>query len=207
MGVFATLNGGRGWAKFGSGLPANAIVTDILIHPRENDLIVATHGRGLFITDLTPLQEMRDAFFTEDVHLFAVEPKIQWPGRWNMFAGTDGDRKFVARNEPAGLVINYFLKAAVKDKVTVRVTNPYGEELFATDGKNAAGLNSLVWDMRRPPEKKAAAEGRPAGEEFEGRRSAGRLVPPGEYVITLEAGGKKLVQKTRIRPAPDGKAG
>ena len=203
MGVFATLNGGRGWTKFGSGLPANAIVTDLLIHPRENDLVAATHGRGLFITDITPLQEMRDAFFTEDVHLFAVEPKIQWPTRWDMFAGTQGDRKFVAPNEPAGIVINYFLKAAVKDKVTIRVTDPYGEELAAIDAKNAAGLNTVVWDMRRAPAKKAAAQGRPSGDEFEGRGPRGALAPPGEYVIILEAGGKKLVQKTRIRPVPE----
>jgi photosystem II stability/assembly factor-like uncharacterized protein len=203
LGVYATLDGGRSWVKFGRGLPGNAMVTDLLIHPRENDLVVATHGRGLYITDITPLQEMREGFSGEDVHLFAVEPKVQWPERWDMFAGTDGDRKFTVPNEPAGLVINYFLKAAVKDKVTVRIADPYGEELVALEGKTAAGLNSVLWDMRRAPEKKAGAPGQPAGEGFEGRRSMGRLVPPGEYVVTLEAGGKKFTQRARIRPMPE----
>jgi photosystem II stability/assembly factor-like uncharacterized protein len=203
MGVYATLDGGRSWTKFGRGLPANAMVTDLLIHARENDLVVATHGRGLFITDITPLQEMREGFFGEDIHLFAVEPKVQWPARWDMFAGTDGDRKYTVPNEPAGLVINYFLKAAVKDKVTVRITDPYGEELVALEGKSSAGLNSVLWDMRRAPDKKAGGPGQPPSGEFEGRRLMGRLVPPGEYVVTLEAGGRRLVQRARIHPMPE----
>jgi photosystem II stability/assembly factor-like uncharacterized protein len=203
MSVFATLNGGKSWTKFGRGLPANAMVTDLLIHPRENDLVVATHGRGLFITSIVPLGEMKDAFFAEDVHLFAVAPKIQWPGGRAVSGWIEGDRKFSAPNEPAGLVINYFLKAAVKDKVMIRVTDPYGEELAAIEGRNTPGLNTVVWDMRRPPEETATGSGRPAGPEFEGRRPRGQMVPPGEVVVILEAGGRKLTQKTRIRAIPE----
>ena len=57
MGVFATLDAGKTWAPFGTGLPPYPIVHDLLIHPRENDLVVATHSRGIFVADITPLQE------------------------------------------------------------------------------------------------------------------------------------------------------
>jgi photosystem II stability/assembly factor-like uncharacterized protein len=53
--VYCTLDGGKTWSPFGGNLPPNALVVDMLIHPRENDLVVATHGRGLFVADITPL--------------------------------------------------------------------------------------------------------------------------------------------------------
>ncbi|MCX6575672.1 MAG: hypothetical protein NTV82_04685, partial [Candidatus Aminicenantes bacterium] len=110
MGVYATLDGGKAWASVASNLPPYALVHDLLIHPRENDLIAATHGRGLFITDITPLQEMKDKFWEEDVTLFDIEPKIQWTWRRTMIGSTQGDRIFEVPNEPVGLTINYFLK-------------------------------------------------------------------------------------------------
>jgi photosystem II stability/assembly factor-like uncharacterized protein len=198
--VFASLDGGRSWRRFGSGLPPNALVHDLLIHPRENDLVVATHGRGLFIVDITPLQEMKGDFWTEDVHLFTVEPRIPWPVRRAKLEGSDGDRKFSAPNEPAGLVINYFLKAAAKDKVVVRVTDPYGEPVAVLDAPGAAGLNSLVWNMRRAPARPAAGQGQSQGQ---GRPRFAPVVPAGEYVVILETGGQKFTQRTRVRPVPE----
>jgi len=200
MSVFASLDGGKSWTPFGNGLPANAMVHDLLVHPRENDLVVATHGRGLFVTDITPLQEMTGAFWKSDVHLFAVEPKTPWPVRRTKLEGIDGDRIFRAPNEPDGLVINYHLKQAVKGPVVLRVTDPYGEEIAVLDGKAAAGLHSLVWNMRRAP---ARAAGAPDTGEVPARQRFAPLVPPGDYVVILEAGGKKLTRRTRVRAVPD----
>jgi len=199
--VFASLDGGRSWAPFGSGLPANALVNDLLVHPRENDLVVATHGRGIFVVDIAPLQEMTGSFGTSDVHLFAVEPKIPWPVRRRKLEGSDGDRAFSAPNEPAGLVIRYFLKDAAKDKVVVRVTDPYGEEIAVLDGPGAAGLQSVVWDMRRAPAR--AAGGGQVQDAGPPRQRFAALVPPGDYVVILETGGRKLSQRTRVRPVPE----
>jgi photosystem II stability/assembly factor-like uncharacterized protein len=199
--VFATLDGGRSWAPFGSGLPGNAIVHDLLIHPRESDLVVATHGRGLYVVDITPLQEMTGSFGAGDVHLFGVEPKIPWPVRRRKLEGSDGDRTFSAPNEPAGLVINYFLKTPAKDKVVVRVTDPYGEEIAVLDGTGDAGLNRVVWDMRRAAARAAASGQGP--DTAPPRQRFAALAPPGEYVVVLETGGQKLSQRTRIRPIPE----
>ena len=200
MSVFATLDGGRSWAKFGDGLPANALVHDLLVHPRENDLVVATHGRGLFVTDITPLQEMTGSFWRSDVHLFAVEPKIAWPVRRTKLEGIDGDRVFKGPNEPVGLVISYFLKAADKRRIVLRVTDPYGEEIAVLDGPGTAGLSSVVWDMRRTPARTGGGQAQEAGPS---RPRFAPVVPPGDYVVILEAGGKTLTQRTRVRAVPE----
>jgi photosystem II stability/assembly factor-like uncharacterized protein len=199
IGVFATLDGGKTWAPFGTGLPPYPIVHDLLIHPRENDLVVATHSRGIFVADISMLQEAAAALAAADAHLFAVEPKIQWPRR--AIGGTiGGDRQFVAPNEPAGLVVNYLLKSEVKDKVIVRITNTAGDTVAVIDGKGAAGLNSVVWDFRRTGAQapsQAAAGQAPAAP---GPRMQAALAPPGEYVVSLEIGGKKLSTRATVRP-------
>jgi hypothetical protein len=201
MGVYATLDGGQAWAPVGSDLPPYALVHDLLIHPRENDLIAATHGRGLFITDITPLQEMKDKFWEEEVTLFDIEPKIQWTWRRTMIGSTQGDRIFEVPNEPVGLTINYFLKKAAAGNVKVRITDPYGVEMAALEGKTEAGLHSVFWDMRKaspaPSGQGTQAPAAPAQARF-----AARMVAPGEYVVILEVGGQKWTKKAKIRPMP-----
>jgi len=197
MGVFATLDGGKGWFPFGTGLPLFALVHDLLIHPRENDLVVATHGRGLFTADISPLQEATAQFWSEDVHLFAVEPKVQWPRR-AIGGSIGGDRQFVAPNEPAGLVINYYLKADVTDKVRVRITDPFGEEIAAYDGQGKGGLQTVVWDFRRMGAAPAAGAPAPGGPQ-----AGARLAPPGDYVVVLEVGEKKWSTRAVVRPVPE----
>ena len=201
MGVYATLDGGKAWAPVASNLPPYALVHDLLIHPRESDLIAATHGRGLFITDITPLQEMKDKFWEEDVTLFDIEPKIQWTWRRTMIGSTQGDRIFEVPNEPVGLTINYFLKKASAGNVKVRITDPYGEEMAALEGKAEAGLHRVFWDMRKasaaPSGQGTQAPAAPAQARF-----AARMVAPGEYVIILEVGGQKWTRKAKIRPIP-----
>ncbi|NTV81585.1 MAG: hypothetical protein HGA24_09210, partial [Candidatus Aminicenantes bacterium] len=78
---------------------------------------------------------------------------------------------------------------------------PYGEEIAVLDGTGAAGLNSVVWDMRRAPARAAAGgQGQDTGQP---RQRVVALVPPGDYVVVLETGGLKLSQRTRVRPVPE----
>jgi photosystem II stability/assembly factor-like uncharacterized protein len=189
-GVFVTVDGGKRWLPFKADMPSVKI-TDMVIHPRENDLVVATYGRGAYVTDITPLQEMTEAALEEDVHLFDVEPKTQRVtggiGNYQLL----GDSHLFTPNEPNAVVINYYLKAKAPGAVKVTVADPYGTVLAELTGKGEAGLNSVSWGMRaqRPGQKPARFPG------FGG----GRLAPPGEYVVTLEANGKTLTKKTSIR--------
>ena len=77
-------------------------VHDLVIHPRENDLVVGTHGRGFYITDITPLQEINKDLLNQDVHLFKIMPKVQWimPSQKAV-----ADQNFEGENEPHGPVI------------------------------------------------------------------------------------------------------
>ncbi len=196
MGVFVSLDGGSSWAPFGTGLPPYALVHDLLIHPREHDLVVATHSRGVFVTDISALQEATPAVLAKDVHLFAVEPKIQWPRRASG-GSIGGDRQFVAPNEPAGLVVNYFLKAAVTGKAVIRVTSASGDLVAVIEGSGAAGLQSVIWDFRR-----TGAAPAPSAPPVQAPRGQAALAPPGEYVVTLEIGGKTWTTRATVRPVP-----
>jgi hypothetical protein len=201
MSVYVTLDAGKNWSAFGANLPANALVTDLLVHPRDNDLVVATHGRGIFIADITPLQEMKDKFWQEETYLFDIESKIQWAVRRTGMTGNQGERQFTAPNEPNGLVINYFMKKPAAGKVTIRITDPYGEEMAVLEGKGAAGLNSTLWDMRRAQGQNAPPQGQGRGGAA-GGRSMARTVPPGEYVVMLEIGDKKWTKRATVRRMP-----
>ena len=193
--VQVSIDGGGHWASLKNNMPTNEVY-DLLVHPRENDLVVATHGRGIFVTDITPLQEMNAELLQKDVHLFKVEPKIQWA--YKSGKNVEGDRQFVVPNEPTGLVINYYLKAETEAKVSVVISDPYGTELATVKGKKAAGLNQVVWNMRRRLSEEEQAEMRARGMRMRGAP----FVKPGEYVVTLVVGDQKFTQRALVRPMP-----
>jgi len=190
QGVYVTLDGGKKWLPFKNNMPW-VKVTDLVIHPRENDLVVGSYGRGLWITDISPLQEMTGAALAEEVHLFDIEPTTQ-----RVYGGIGnyqllGDSHLSTPNEPNAVGINYYLKAKAAGPVKVTIADPYGQVVGQLTGKGEAGLNTVLWFMRaqRP------GQGREGDEGFYG----GRLVGPGEYVVTLDVGGKKLTKKAIIR--------
>jgi hypothetical protein len=168
-------------------------VTDLAIHPRENDLVVATYGRGLWVADIKLLQEWNDKIPAEDAHLFGIEPRAQLQptvyGNYELL----GDNHLITPNEPDVFVIRYYLKEKAKDKVKVTVTDLEGKMLREIEGKGEAGLNTVTWDMRPKREKEG-----PGGEEFSEWRPS-PLVEAGEYVVTLGASGRKLTQKAVVR--------
>lgn len=190
IGVFVTLNGGQEWHSFKNNMPVNP-VHDLLIHPRENDLVVGSYGRGFYVTDISPLQEFSDEVVDKDIHLFKVEPKIQWTSR---FGGRhSGQRQFRAPNEPAGIVIYYYLKNEKNDIVEVKIIDPLGKEISSIEGNNKAGLHKVVWDMRK------GSGGNQAGQtRF--RRSP--MEPPGKYVVVLQIGEIQLTKVAHIRKMP-----
>jgi hypothetical protein len=190
-GVFVTLDGGKGWLPFKAGMPS-VKVTDLVIHPRENDLVVATYGRGAYIVDIVPLQELTAGVLGEGVHLFDIEPETQrvtgGMGNYQLL----GDSHLFTPNEPNGFAINYYLKAKAEGPVKVTVAEIGGDVLAELTGKGEAGLNTVSWDMRprRPGAKPSPNQGFGGGA---------RWVAPGAYLVTLEAGGQKLVKKAIIR--------
>ncbi len=198
FGVWVSIEGGIHWVRMMNNIPTQDIF-DLLVHPRENDLVVGTYGRGIYITDITPLQEMNKEMLIEDVHLFGIEPKIQW--RYKSRQDPAGHRHFSAPNEPNGIIINYYLKEKTKDNVQIVIQDITGNEVATLKGMSGAGLHRAVWNMRKELTKEEM-EQMEASSRF--RRRQGDLVPPGNYVIVLKVGEKELKHIATIREMPDG---
>lgn len=201
--VYVSIDGGKSWTEMKTNMPTQP-VHDLQIHPRENDLIVATHGRGIFITDIAPLQELLPQVLAKDVHLFTSESKVRWV---NNKTNHSSSTNFAGESEPNGIAVNYYLKAEVKGDIKVIIYK--GSKIInEISGKNEPGIQKVVWDMterrkRTEEEKKAALERmrRFEGFEFGPQRDPNyeyTPVPPGEYRIVLQAEGLELSGLTSI---------
>jgi len=213
--VYVTIDGGGHWTRMQNNMPTQP-VHDLVIHPRENDLVVGTYGRGFFITDISPLQELTKKVLEEEVHFFEIEPKVQWVIPREIMVSS---QNFSGENEPYGIMANYYLKNDVDADVSVRVYK--GERLISElPGSGTAGLNSVEWrmDVRRERTEKEKARWKfEYGEFYEepftkfqqvayhdeafdsnSPNHIGFPVPPGEYTVKLIVNGKELTRKAMV---------
>lgn len=151
FGLFVSLDRGVSWRRLKSNLPTVPIY-GIALHPRENDMILATHGRSIWILDdLSPLQQAADAV-GQAAFLFDIRPSRQVNqafDRWWMA----GDRKFWGHNPPAGAPVSYWLRAPAAD-VALRIQDAAGTVVREFDGDElprSEGIHRLQWDLRYPP--------------------------------------------------------
>jgi photosystem II stability/assembly factor-like uncharacterized protein len=196
FGLYVTIDGGKTWAELKNNLPTQP-VHDLLIHPRDRELIVGTHGRGIFIADISALQDLSPAVAAVDVHLFDPKPGVKWVVRRpNVTAHTN----FNGESNPNGIVITYHLKAPVQGDVQVKVMK--GTYVVAeTKGTNNAGINKVLWNMRWTPMYLGPAAAQ-QGRGFGGMSQA-QATPPfptfggttaadaGEYTIIVTTMSKK----------------
>ena len=208
FGVQVSIDGGKSWFKMKSNMPTQP-VHDLKVHPRENDLIVATHGRGIFIADISPLQELTAAVLAKDAHLFRIEPKVRWVGTDRRISSSSN---FAGQSEPVGLVIQYYLKAKAKGDVKIQV---FRGTLLLNEIRATAepGLNTAVWNMtgrreRTEEEKKAAQQQAQRLREMGYGGAAGDMswasfpVLEGEYRFVLLVDGKSLTAHGTILQDP-----
>src|SRR5580692_1220619 len=212
-GLFVSLDRGKRWQEFKNNLP-RVPVFDIQIHPRDNDLILATHGRSIWILDdIAAVEQMTDQVLTKDIHLFDVRPAVEWH---LMDSKTFiGHSFFVAANPPVGALIDYYLKTKPERRNDLKIT------ILDTDGKvvhelrdlpQEAGLNRVAWDLRSdPPSPANESEGRGGRGGGGGGRGGGRgvVVEPGEYTVRIaldasQVTGKVMVeQDLRVNMTPE----
>ncbi|MCK4646532.1 MAG: hypothetical protein KAU46_09785, partial [Candidatus Aminicenantes bacterium] len=192
--VYVSLDGGKRWIRMKNNMPTQP-VQDLVIHPRENDLVVATHGRGIFITDISALQDMTPEVLSKDVYLCNIESKIRWISNKRMNSGTSN---FFGESEPTGIVINYYLKNKVNGdvKVTVFKGNMVINEL---KGSNAAGMHNVTWDMTK---RRAGAAANQRTQQMMQRMrrfgSRGQMMPLGEYRFVLTVGDQTFTKYASI---------
>ena len=148
-GAYVSLNRGQNWQRFMTGLPT-VPVFDLQIHPRDRELIAATHGRGFWIVDVAPLQQLTPAVLAKNVHLFAPKRAFEYPGAPDMGASSNGSGQgyFEAPSPQHGAEIVYRLASATRDTVRLVITNAMGDTVRTLNGPRTAGVHKVVWDMR-----------------------------------------------------------
>lgn len=175
--VFVSLDAGKKWHRFKAGLPMLPM-HDLVIHPRERDLIIGTHGRGVYIVDIGPLEELTPKVLAEPAHLFSVRPA-------QAFVPVKAETKpksCVAPNPPVGATIYYHLKAPAK-KAAYIVRDKDGKVVESNQVPGEAGLRRIVWDLT----------------DFKAAQRT--LVPAGEYMVELTVDGKTLTRPLRVEAA------
>jgi hypothetical protein len=194
-------------------------VHDLQIQPRENDLIVATHGRGIYIADITALAGLTPAVLAEDAHFFQPEAKIRWIGSDR---SDYASQNYNGESEPAAMPFYYYLGVPVTGNVTFSVFQG-GLKIADLTGPGSAGLHAVSWDMNKHVERTQAeidamqargGRGGRGGGAFGGGRggrggAAGGTMsdpirfatspaPVGEYRVVMTAGGQTAERMVSI---------
>lgn len=146
--VYASIDKGATWARFMSGMPT-VPVYDLKIHPRDRELIAATHGRGIWIADIAPLQQMTPKVLAADAHLFEPRTAYQWgEGPTLMASGNGNAQAFFATPSPAyGADIWYRVGAAAAGSPRIIITSVAGDTLANLAGASG-GPNVVTWNFR-----------------------------------------------------------
>ena len=192
-GLFQSADAGESWKKFMNNFPT-VRTDDILVHPRDGDLIVATHGRGVWIADdVTPLQQLTTNVLSQDAHLFDVRPAVAYQrdiqtNRCRPTLPCLGQHIFAAENAPRGTAINYYLKSAASGDVKISITDITGRVLCTSDVPKNAGINRVQWTL--------AATG--ANGAVPNCSGGSGEAAPGAYAVQLSIGGKNFTKAVQV---------
>ena len=217
--IFVSFDDGDHWQSLQLNLPP-ASMRDLAIH--ENDMIVATHGRGFWVLDdITVLRQLNNEVAKSDAHLFQPADAINLaPGGDN---GTPMPRdEPLADNPPVGAMIDFYLKSNAAGAVVLEILDPSGEMIrrYSSEDKptpvdpnrlnyppfwartteplpTTAGMHRFIWDLRPTPPQRPAGGG--GGGFF---RGGAQTVFPGAYTVKLTVGGKSYTQPLTVKMDP-----
>jgi photosystem II stability/assembly factor-like uncharacterized protein len=146
IGAYASLNRGVSWFRFSAGLPS-VPVYDLKVHPRDRELIAATHGRGFWIVDVAPLQQMTARTITAAAYLFEPKTAFQWGEGPTLMASGNGNAQgfFATPNPPYGASISYRVMGAGGGPASIRITDALGDTIASLTGPGGAGLHTVTW--------------------------------------------------------------
>ena len=177
FGVYVTLDRGANWHRIRGQIPT-VPVDDLAIHPRENDLILGTHGRSVWIADdIAPLTTLDASVFEKDLHLFPVRDAVAW--RIYTHKGNTGHKFFIAENPPEGALLHVYASAAGEAEITVTAAG--GDAVRTLKAELEPGLNRVNWDLRYDSPV-------PDGGQGFGGPPPGPRVLPGAYSVRVASG-------------------
>ena len=215
-------DGGESWKPLKADFPT-APVYDVQFVKRSHDLVIATHGRGLFVLDnITALEELTPEVLASDLHVFSTLPaQIRVRPRRPGVAPT----RFTTPNAPAGAVIDYYLKTALdtgtsgssgegeqargqrsrRGRVIATITDSRGDTVLVdSSGPGKQGVNRYVWSLRYAGPTRLNFERPPSAEDEENpfRNVGGPRAIPGTYTVALTAAGRTETKTVTVEPDP-----
>jgi hypothetical protein len=198
FGLWVSLDGGARWAQYKGGDLPSVPVRDLAIHPRDNDLVIATHGRGIWIVDdITPLRALTSDALAKEAFFIEGRPTVQsisGGGGW-----ANGDAEFVGQNPDGDAVITYYQRRRhIFGDLKIEVFDPQGKLLKVIPSSKRRGLSRVTWAMRLDPPKV------PPAATLAGGAAYGPRVLPGTYTVKMTK--DKQVYTTELKVAPDSRS-
>lgn len=178
-GLFLSIDGGKQWAQFTSGLPMVA-VRDVVVHPRDHDMVLATHGRGVYVVDdITPLRALTPQVLNSDLTFLPTRPGqlLLDGGGFGGGGAWFGDHEFSGQSPDGGAAIVYYAKRRhVVGDFKFEVRDAAGKLIATIPATKRRGLNRIFWSTREPAPRFPAGAGLigSAGAFFGSRATAGR---------------------------------
>jgi photosystem II stability/assembly factor-like uncharacterized protein len=211
-GIYVSYDDGANWQPLQNNLP-RAPVYWITVQEHFNDLVISTYGRGFWIMDdLTPVQQMTPEVLNSAAHLFPIHQAYRLRGITLPYSSSDDPT--AGQNPPYGAAINYYLKAAPRGDVSIKILNAEGQTVQTIRGSRNAGLNRVWWNLRSEVTKEIrlrtppqyAAEIRLNAEGWRPLPEGGRgsmLMPPGNYTVKLSVDGQEFSQPLTVVKDPN----
>jgi photosystem II stability/assembly factor-like uncharacterized protein len=194
-GLYISINGGKNWADFKGNVP-KVPVMDMVIHPRDQSLVLATHGRGIMIIDdLTPFRQLSEEFLDKDVKFLKTKDYViresSFTQEWN------GDDEFLGQVPEASAPIVYYMnKRHIFGDIHIEIYDQEGKMIMKLPAGTHKGINQVNWTIRMKPPKV------PVSPQMEGEAMIGPDFSPGEYSVKLIRNNEVLETKIRLVPDP-----
>jgi hypothetical protein len=192
FGLWIGIDGGQRWAQYkGSNFPPVA-VRDLVVHPRTSDLVLATHGRGIWIIDdISPLRALTPAVMSEDAGFLPVPPAVQWMetnGGW-----AEGDASFTGPSHTTEAFIPYYQRSRhIFGDLKIEIFDAQGKLVDTVASSKRRGVNRATWSMHLKPPKVPPA----ATAMFQA--ATGPRVLPGTYTVKMTKGDKVYTTQLNV---------
>ncbi|MBC7552444.1 MAG: glycosyl hydrolase [Taibaiella sp.] len=199
-GLFATIDGGESWFRMKNHIPDYAIVRDIQIQPQTNDLVLATHGRGIMVVnDISPIRSLTPEIAGKDVVLFENKPMPVTTGRFGG-GGSPVSGGWWGGNPDDIEPISYYLKERASQDVKVEIYDAAGKLVQQVPGTKRKGINKVYWNLRWTPPKTATG-----GSKLDYGSFIAPQVLPGTYMVKLKVGEKEYTNQLKMVHNTDNK--